>query len=496
MKYEVVIIGSGLGGLQCGYILSQEGYKVCILEKNSQLGGCLQTFRRNNSIFDTGMHYIGSMDDGQILNNLFKYFRLSGKLRLKRMDEDGYDIVKYKDKEYKFAMGYDRFIETMLQYFPKEREALMKYTAKLKEISQSIDLFNLQQKAFHPNGYLDFFSVGFDDFLSSITKDATLKSVLTGLSPLYAGIKESAPLYLPMIIHSSFINSAYRFIDGGSQVSDLLAGYIIESGGTIMRKAEVTDFIFESGKIKAVKINNSEIIEGDTFISNIHPKTLFKIAGNAPVRPAYRNRIDSIAETTGTFTLYLSMKKNSFEYINRNYYSFKTEKIWEAPVYTSKKWPMGYMIHFSPSSETDKYTDAVIINTYMKWEDVSSWEKTTVEKRGDDYLEFKRDKAERLLEVLETDFPGIRSKTEAYYTSTPLTYRDYIGSPTGSFYGMLKDYRDPLKSMVMPRTTIPNLLLTGQNINIHGVIGVTICSVLTCSELLGTQYLVEKMRNV
>jgi all-trans-retinol 13,14-reductase len=298
-----------------------------------------------------------------------------------------------------------------------------------------------------------------------------------------------------MIIHSSFISSAYRFIDGGSQISDLLAGYISGNGGTIMRRAEVTDFIFDSGKIKAVKINNSEIIEGDTFISNIHPKTLLHIAGNAPLRPAYRKRIESIEETTGAFTLYLSMKKNSFEYINRNYYVFKTDKIWEAPKYTSGKWPMGYMIHFSPSSASEKYTDSVIINTYMKWEDVAAWEKTTVEKRGDDYREFKKMKAEKLFEVVEADFPGIRSKTEAYYTSTPLTYRDYIGSPTGSFYGMLKDFRDPLRSMVMPRTTIPNLLLTGQNINIHGVIGVTICSVLTCSELLGTQYLVEKMGN-
>ncbi len=494
MKYDVVIIGSGLGGLQCGYILSREGYNVCILEKNGQLGGCLQTFRRNNTIFDTGMHYIGSMDNGQILSNLFNYFRLTDSLKLKRMDEDGYDIVRYKDREYKFAMGYDRFTDTMLKHFPEEHTALMKYVSKLQQVSQSVDIFSLREKSYSHTGYLDFFSAGFDDFLSSITRNETLKSVLIGLSPLYAGIKESAPLYLPMIIHSSFINSAYRFIDGGSQISDLLAGSISENGGTILKRAEVTDFIFDSGKVKAVKVNDSEIIEGDIFISNIHPRTLLHIAGSAPLRPAYRNRIESIEETTGAFTLYLSMKKDSFEYINSNFYVYKTGKVWDAIKYTGDMWPSGYMIHFSPSSASKKYTDSVIVNTYMKWEDVSAWENTTVEKRGEAYKEFKRLKAEKLLEVLETDFPGIRSKTEKYYSSTPLTYRDYIGTPTGSFYGMLKDYRDPLRSMVMPRTTIPNLLLTGQNINVHGVIGVTICSVLTCSELLGSQYLVEKMR--
>ncbi|MBN1108460.1 MAG: NAD(P)/FAD-dependent oxidoreductase, partial [Bacteroidales bacterium] len=89
MQYDAVIIGSGLGGLQCGYILNREGYNVCIIEKNSQLGGCLQTFSRRGTVFDTGMHYIGSMDQDQILERYFRYFGLSGRLRLKRMDEDG-----------------------------------------------------------------------------------------------------------------------------------------------------------------------------------------------------------------------------------------------------------------------------------------------------------------------------------------------------------------------------------------------------------------------
>ena len=75
-KYDVVIIGSGLGGLVCGYILSKFGYKVCILEQHTQIGGCLQTFRRSGVTFDTGMHYIGSLDPGQVLHTYFSYLGL------------------------------------------------------------------------------------------------------------------------------------------------------------------------------------------------------------------------------------------------------------------------------------------------------------------------------------------------------------------------------------------------------------------------------------
>ena len=213
MKYDIVIIGSGLGGLLCSYILSKEGYNVCLLEKNNQLGGCMQTFKRNNAVFDTGMHYIGGMDEGQVLNKYFQYFKLSDKLKLRRMDENGYEIIQYEGKEYKFAMGYDRFTETMLEYFPNEREALVKYTSKMKEISTSVDLYNVREYSMQPSGYFDYFSVGIDDFLNSITSNKTLKNTLLGLSPLYAGVKDRTPMYMHLIIHASFIGSAYRFVD-------------------------------------------------------------------------------------------------------------------------------------------------------------------------------------------------------------------------------------------------------------------------------------------
>jgi all-trans-retinol 13,14-reductase len=96
---------------------------------------------------------------------------------------------------------------------------------------------------------------------------------------------------------------------------------------------------------------------------------------------------------------------------------------------------------------------------------------------------------------LERDFPGIGAAVKFIYTSSPLTYRDYTGTWEGSVYGIQKDYKSPLKTLILPRTHLKNLLLTGQNTNVHGVVGVTIGAFLTCSELLGKTYLMEKMRN-
>ena len=73
---KCVIIGSGLGGLSTGVILAKNGYEVTILEQSAQIGGCLQSFWRDGVKFETGMHIVGSLDEGQILSNYFNYLEI------------------------------------------------------------------------------------------------------------------------------------------------------------------------------------------------------------------------------------------------------------------------------------------------------------------------------------------------------------------------------------------------------------------------------------
>jgi len=495
MKYDVIIIGSGLSGLQSAYILSKEGLNVCLVEKQRILGGCLQTFSRCGTVFDTGMHYIGGLDEGQVLQKFFSYFDLNNRLKLKRLDEDGYDVVRYRGEEYKFAMGYDRFKETLLEKFPGERKALEDYVSKLREISRSVDIYNVRNFQDTNAEYFKYFSIGIDPYLNSITSNPVLKNVLVGMAPLYAGIKEKSPLYIHMMIHSSYIEGSYRFIDGGYQLSHFLRDSILSFGGTIMTNAEVSHINTSGNRITDIVINGEERMEAENYISAIHPKSLLKMMDEDAFKPAFRNRIFDNEETYGMFSIYLAMKDNAFKYINHNYYNYHTDDIWGSYNYDEESWPGGYMIHFSPISKSETYTDAIIVNATMKWSEMQPWLNTRVENRGDDYREFKQRKGEKLLALMEKDFPGIRAATKFWYSSTPLTYRDYTGTWEGSVYGLLKDYRNPMKSMLLPRTRVENLLLTGQSTSIHGVVGVTIGAFLTCSELLGKQYLIDKIRD-
>ena len=69
---DAVIIGSGLGGLLSGAILSRAGYRVTVLEKAAQPGGCLQTFTREGLRFDTGFHSVAGLEEGGPLERIFR----------------------------------------------------------------------------------------------------------------------------------------------------------------------------------------------------------------------------------------------------------------------------------------------------------------------------------------------------------------------------------------------------------------------------------------
>jgi all-trans-retinol 13,14-reductase len=141
-----------------------------------------------------------------------------------------------------------------------------------------------------------------------------------------------------------------------------------------------------------------------------------------------------------------------------------------------------------------------MIMTYMRFDEMKPWEKTfnTVSSeftRGSDYEAFKERKTNQLLLLVEEKFPEIRQAIQSWYASTPLSYRDYLGTDDGSMYGIVKDYKNPVKTIIPARTKIPNLFLTGQNLNLHGILGTTISSLVTCADILGNDDFIEKIKD-
>ena len=491
--YDVIVIGAGLGGLLSANILIKEGLNVCVIEKNPQLGGCLQVFGRDKCIFNTGLNYTEALGDGQILNRYFTYFGIMDKLPTKQLDIDCFDSITFKGQEYQYAQGHDNFIETLSKRFPAEKQNLKKYITQLATVCNDFPLYNIDfPKKFNSN---EFEGGSAYEYLTSVTQNYDLQQVLAGTNLLYAGVKTKTPFYIHALINFSFISSAWRIPGGSHHLVQLLATSIINKGGTIVRRKRVEKLIAENNNIKYVQLSDGEKLEAKHVISNMHPATTLKMLEGEFHRKSYFRRIQSLKNTIGMFTLYIVLKEKSFKYINYNHYYYASDTVWTADIQQHTQWPNSYMMYTPASTQEQEFATNMIIMSYMSFDELEKWENTTVENRGEDYEAFKQQKAEQLLDVVGQKFPTLKTSIKGFYTSTPLTYRDYTGTPEGSAYGVLKDYQNPLASIILPRTKISNLFFTGQNLNLHGILGVTIGAVLTCGELIGLPYLMEKIKN-
>ena len=498
VQYDVIIIGSGLGSLVCGAILGKHGYRVCLYEKNKQIGGCLQTYSRDKAIIDSGVHYIGGLEQGQTLHQVFRYLGIMPEMKLLRMDLDGFDQIHFNKEthHYRLAQGYDNFIQQLLLDFPQEKDALHAYIDMIRDVCNKFPLFNLRMGDYREKESI--IGLETNEFIRSITSNERLRQVLGGNNMLYAGMAGRTPFYVHALVQNSYIESAWKCVDGGSIIARSLSRTIREQCGNIIRNTAVKEIVETGGMVSHIVLDSGAEVSGKYFISGLHPAQTISMTKGDGLRHAYRSRISSLENTPGTFMLNVILKPNSFPYLNYNYYHHETDNAWEGINYHADNWPQTYAMFVSAGTGREKYANNLSIMTYMRYEDVAPWHDTfntdaQPHERDEAYQAFKKEKAEKLLDCAERQFPGLRQCIHAYYAATPLTYRDYLGIPEGSMYGIAKDVREPLKTMIPAATRLSNLYLTGQNLNLHGILGVTMSAVLSCAGLVGLETLVEEI---
>ena len=491
MKYDAVIIGSGLGGLECAHILSKAGMSVLLLERGAQAGGCLQSYRRHGLAFDTGFHYVGGLDEGQSLHSAFRHL---GLLRLpwQRLDNH-FDRVTIGNQTFNFAQRYDAFVETLTAAFPAERDALNKYADMLKQCGeQQFDALNPQtgessllSRLFETSAY---------QYLTETFHDPLLINVLCGTSLKMELRKESLPLFTFAHGNGSFIESSWRLKGDGSLIVNSLADGIRMHGGEIICNTEVRELVEKDGKLVHAVCSNGEIYEGTIFISNIHPAvTCNLVKQSSRMKKVYRSRITHLENTFGMFTVSLRIKPQTLRYFNWNQYIYKEPDVW---AFHLKNNPVsGVLVSCRIPEDGSKYVQQVDLLTPMNWSECEQWSHTEVGRRGEDYKAMKKRVADECITLAGRFIPGLRDRITGCYTSTPLTYRNYTLTPEGSAYGLRKDFRNPMITLLSPRTPIPNLLLTGQNLMLHGLHGVTMTALFTCAEVLGKEPIWNIVKN-
>lgn len=430
----------------------------------------MQSYQRDGLSFDTGFHYVGGLAEGQPLQAVFSHLGLM-QLPWVRLDADGFDYVTIGHQTFPLAEGYDRFADTLGEYFPKEKEALGQYVNLLRHLPSIEEIGTV-------NAY---------DWLKSHFNDSLLINVLSGSAIKMELRRESLPLFTFAHGMSSYIGSSWRLRGGGHLIVNALVNDINRLGGKVVCHAEVNKLVEKDGRLVAVRSTKGNVYEGHVFISDVHPQvTLGWLDDSKLIKNTFRRRINAMENSFGMFTVSLVLKPGVLPYFNHNKYVYKKPNVW---TFHEDVGGIGGVMVSCRVPETGYDARQIDLLTPVSWKLFESWADTTVGRRGEIYEMLKNHLADECIRLAERVIPGLSDMVEKRYTSTPLTYRDYTQIPCGSAYGVRKDCRNLLMTTLSPRTPIPNLLLTGQSLMLHGVEGVTMTALQTCGELLGKDYI-------
>lgn len=465
VKYDLLVIGSGLGGLEVALMMAKEGKKVLVLERQHQAGGCMQSYRRGKLHLDTGLHYVGGLEQGGQLYDAFAALGLMV-LPWKRMDSKCFEEVHVGDRVFMWPQGIKEFINAMKGYFPHETRGLDMYN----ELLCSKDELWLQKT----NAW---------DYLNSIISDPVLIQVLSAPAMCKMELrKETLPLFTFVHGTTPFIQSSWRLRGDGNNLVSCLVDQIKANGGEVVCDKEVVSLVEENGRIVKAVCSDETEYDAEVFVSNAHPTvTCSLVKESVMMKNIFRRRMSMQQNTFGMFTLHLQLRAGMLPYFNHNKIVLADDTCWDIAVGKDMK-VSGIMISARVPEKGENAINVDIL-TPMLWETVADFSESKLFHRPKKYKELKAEIARRCLELAEKAIPGLGAMILKSWTSTPLTYRDYNLSPEGSAFGFRKDFSNPMMTIVSPKTQIPNLFMTGQSLMLHGLHGVTMTAAYTCQEI-------------
>ena len=461
--YDVIVIGSGLGGLVCAAKLCKEGKKVLVIEQHNIIGGCASYFKRKDHTFDIALHEIDGFDKADEKTEIFKNLGLTDRITLVPVPS----FYHFHRGDFSLTLPHDpdEAIEVLSKRFPKEKSGIKSFYNGIARIRKDVmrlpyrNVDSLLYKTFNiVFPYIPLFfpflftalgrTVG--GFLKSRIKDPSLQAVLMGNFGYYHDDPDTMNLIYYAAAQGNYHQGSYYVKGGGYSISNALRDIIVENGGEILLRTLATRVVVEGGRVVGVEygrhrhgnLKEKKISYAPRVVSNA---SIPSVANNL-LDEKYGNKLKKYKKMTPSISLtqiYLGLKKSAKE-LGCEHYSILDMPDSLPMNYSDmfkKKYPHKdraalYVDYSQVDNGVTPEPKGVVVGAFIDYyEDWCNLERP-------EYLKKKEHVSNVLIERFKKHAPKLKdSDIEVKELATPMTIKRYTLNERGAPYGYAQTVR-------------------------------------------------------
>lgn len=471
-RYDVVVIGAGMGGLTCGGLLAKQGYSVLICEQHVRPGGCVCGFQRKGLTFDAIHFLISQCGPGETLPAVLEAMGAKDVIEFLKVEQKSRMILPDLD----VTFTPDTFASELTSLFPREAKAIEYFVAEMTELvdealstplKKPLYLMSPVEKALfgmkvflRQRRVFKYQRKTTAQVLNDFFIDPRIRTIFYTVAPL-----ERIFFMGTAWMWNDYLRKKLYYPKGGYQaLADAFTAAFKNCGGTLALRTEVKRIIMEKGRATGVELDDGRRIRADRVVSNADIMlTLDRLVGREHLPKGFMERLERRKVTTSAFYVYLGVDLNAskLDFDRVSVCPFIEMERLDGHLYDSENCLFAIEIptrHYPALAPEGKHI--ITLCTVANYDDLATWGLEAGGRRGSSYRTTKERVAEGLIGRAEKIIPGLSQHIVVKEAATPVTISRYTLNRGGASMGWDQTPEEALKPAQI--TPIRQLYLVGQ----------------------------------